>query len=238
MSYERRKIRVGRVVSDKMDQTVTVVFEWRRNHALYKKSVRRRTRFTAHDPSTECKIGDLVRIIEGRPYSKTKRWKVLDILEHEEIAELQPEEIVVEDPSVLTARVAQPEEAVAAPITVDEIADIGEYAVESAVEAEEVAATEEETEPVAEAEAEAEEDTATEEETEPIAEAEAEAEEDAAAEDESEPEAEAEEVAATEEDAAAGEEPEAEAAADEPETKVDEETATEEDTDSEETKKP
>ena len=107
MSYERRKIRVGRVVSDKMDQTVTVVFEWRRNHALYKKSVRRRTRFKAHDPSNECKIGDLVRIIEGRPYSKTKRWKVLEILEHEEIAELQPEEIVVEDPSVLTARAAE-----------------------------------------------------------------------------------------------------------------------------------
>ncbi|MCH9009747.1 MAG: 30S ribosomal protein S17, partial [Chloroflexi bacterium] len=158
MSYERRKIRVGRVVSDKMDQTVTVVFEWRRNHALYKKSVRRRTRFKAHDPSNECKIGDLVRIIEGRPYSKTKRWKVLDILEHEEIAELQPEEIVVEDPSVLTARAAQPEEAVAAPITVDEIADIGEDAEASAVEAEEDTATEEDTEPIAEAEAE--EDTA------------------------------------------------------------------------------
>ena len=147
MSYERRKIRVGRVVSDKMDQTVTVVFEWRRNHALYKKSVRRRTRFKAHDPSNECKIGDLVRIIEGRPYSKTKRWKVVEILEHEEIAELQPEEIVVEDPSVLTARAAQAEETEPASISVDEIADIGEAAEAAAdepeAEADEETATEE-----------------------------------------------------------------------------------------------
>ena len=133
MSYERRKIRVGRVVSDKMDKTVTVVFEWRRHHALYKKSVRRRTRFKAHDPSNDCKIGDLVRIIEGRPYSKTKRWKVVEILEHEEIAELQPEEIVVEDPSVLTARATQPEETGPAPITVDDIADRREVA-ETALE--------------------------------------------------------------------------------------------------------
>ena len=125
MSYERRKIRVGRVVSDKMDKTVTVVFEWRRHHPLYKKSVRRRTRFSAHDPSNDCKIGDLVRIIEGRPYSKTKRWKVLEILQHEEIAEIQPEEIVVEDASVLTARAALPEETELAPIAVDEVSDMG-----------------------------------------------------------------------------------------------------------------
>ncbi len=111
-----------------MDKTITVVFEWRRHHALYKKSVKRQTRFKAHDPSNDCKIGDLVRIIEGRPYSKTKRWQVLEILQHEEIAELQPEEIVVEDPSVLTARAAQPEEVEPVPIAVDEIAGVGEDA--------------------------------------------------------------------------------------------------------------
>lgn len=97
MSYERRKVRVGKVVSDKMDKTVVVVVGWRRPHRVYKKPVRRETRFMAHDPQNACKLGDVVRIRECRPLSKLKRWRVEEILQREEIADIQPEEIIVED---------------------------------------------------------------------------------------------------------------------------------------------
>ena len=102
MSFERRKVRVGKVVSDKMDKTVVVVYEWSRPHPIYKKAVRRQTKFYAHDPENECSLGDTVRIVESRPYSKTKRWKVAEILSSIEIAEVQPEEIEV-DEDILSA---------------------------------------------------------------------------------------------------------------------------------------
>lgn len=103
MSYERRKIRVGRVVSDKMDKTVVVAVEWRRPHRVYKKPVRRETRFVAHDPENNCKLGDTVRIREGRPMSKTKRWRVVDILQREDIAEVLPDELTASDESDIIA---------------------------------------------------------------------------------------------------------------------------------------
>lgn len=102
MSYESRKIRVGKVVSDKMDKTVVVVYEWSRAHPIYKKAIRRQTKFYAHDPENQCSLGDTVRIVESRPYSKTKRWKVAEILSSIEIAEVQPEEIEV-DEDILSA---------------------------------------------------------------------------------------------------------------------------------------
>jgi small subunit ribosomal protein S17 len=97
MSFERRKVRVGMVVGDKMDKTVVVAVEWRRPYALYRKSVRRRTKFKVHDENNEYKIGDTVRIRESRPLSKTKRWRVVELLQREEVAEIQPGEIVVEE---------------------------------------------------------------------------------------------------------------------------------------------
>ena len=96
MSFERRKVRIGRVVSDKMDRTVVVLVEWRRPHPLYRKPVRRGSRFKAHDENNMGRVGDLVRIMESRPLSKTKRWRLVEILAHEEIAEIQPEDIDVE----------------------------------------------------------------------------------------------------------------------------------------------
>ena len=105
----------GRVVSDKMDKTVVVVYEWSRPHPIYKKAVRRQTRFNAHDPENQCQLGDMVRIVESRPTSKTKRWKVAEILSSKEIAELQPEEIQVDESvasaaatSALNAEAAEP----------------------------------------------------------------------------------------------------------------------------------
>ena len=102
MSFDRRKVRVGKVVSDAMDKTVVVVVEWRRTHPLYKKSMRRRTRFNAHDEENRCRIGDLIRIMETRPLSKTKRWRVVEILTREDIADIQPAEITI-DAAVATA---------------------------------------------------------------------------------------------------------------------------------------
>ena len=76
-----RKVRVGRVVSDRMDKTVVVRVERTFRHPLYGKVIKRAKRFKAHDPRNECKIGDRVEIIEARPLSKDKRWRVTKILE-------------------------------------------------------------------------------------------------------------------------------------------------------------
>lgn len=113
MSFERRKVRVGRVVGDKMDKTVVVSVEWRTSHSLYRKAIRRRTRFKAHDAKNECRIGDLVRMVETRPVSKTKRWRVAEILAREDIAELQPDEIAVDETVMTTRGAATDEPAVA-----------------------------------------------------------------------------------------------------------------------------
>ena len=77
----RRKVRLGTVVCDKMDKTVVVQVTDRKSHPLYKKIVQRRVRFKAHDESNECKTGDLVRIMETRPISRDKRWRVVEVVE-------------------------------------------------------------------------------------------------------------------------------------------------------------
>jgi len=77
----RRKVRIGRVVSDKMEQTVVVAVETMVRHRLYGKTIRRTTKFKAHDQHNECGIGDTVEIMETRPLSKEKRWRVTRIVE-------------------------------------------------------------------------------------------------------------------------------------------------------------
>lgn len=84
---KNRKERVGRVISDKMDKTVIVAVESRRAHPLYKKIVKRTTNLQAHDENNAAKTGDKVRIVETRPLSKMKRWRVEEIVVKEEIAE-------------------------------------------------------------------------------------------------------------------------------------------------------
>jgi small subunit ribosomal protein S17 len=76
-----RKVREGRVVSDKMDKTVVVVVEDRLKHPLYGKVVRRTSKLKAHDSDNSAGVGDLVRLMETRPLSATKRWRVVEILE-------------------------------------------------------------------------------------------------------------------------------------------------------------
>ena len=77
----RRKVREGLVVSDKMDKTVVVSVEDRVKHALYGKVLRRTSKLKAHDEQNECGIGDRVLLMETRPLSATKRWRVVQILE-------------------------------------------------------------------------------------------------------------------------------------------------------------
>jgi len=75
-----KKIYTGNVVSDKMDKTVVVAVTRITQHPVYKKTVRKITKFKAHDEENKCKEGDRISIIESRPLSKDKRWKVLDIV--------------------------------------------------------------------------------------------------------------------------------------------------------------
>jgi small subunit ribosomal protein S17 len=76
-----RKVRVGVVVSDKMDKTVVVRVDGQLRHPLYTKAVRRTSKLSAHDEGNEARIGDRVRVMETRPLSKSKRWRVVEILE-------------------------------------------------------------------------------------------------------------------------------------------------------------
>ena len=84
MNEERttsRKTRVGKVVSDKMDKTVVVIVEDRVAHKTYRKIIGRTYRLKAHDENNECGVGDIVRVMETRPLSKDKRWRVVEIVE-------------------------------------------------------------------------------------------------------------------------------------------------------------
>ena len=90
---EKRKIRFGHVVSDKMDKTVVVAVETPRRHPLYRKTLKRAVKYKAHDKNNECRMGDKVRIVETRPLSKDKRWRVAEIITRGKIAEIQPKEI-------------------------------------------------------------------------------------------------------------------------------------------------
>ncbi len=76
-----RKTRVGKVISDKMDKTVVVAIEDFVKHPLYKKTVKKTYKLKAHDENNECKIGDTVKVMETRPLSKDKRWRLVEIVE-------------------------------------------------------------------------------------------------------------------------------------------------------------
>jgi small subunit ribosomal protein S17 len=80
-STEQRQMKIGRVVSDKMDKTVVVAVDFRRQHPIYKKALRRTSRFKAHDEQNQYQTGDIVRIEETRPLSKSKKWIVRELIE-------------------------------------------------------------------------------------------------------------------------------------------------------------
>ncbi|GAG24605.1 unnamed protein product [marine sediment metagenome] len=90
---KKHKTRAGRVVSNRMDKTVVVAVETPKHHPLYKKTIKRVVKYKAHDENNECRQGDMVRIIETRPLSRQKRWRVAEIITKGEVAEVQPKEI-------------------------------------------------------------------------------------------------------------------------------------------------
>ena len=81
---DKRKTRSGIVVSNRMDKTVVVVVERPWRHPLYQKVIRRKVRYKAHDKENQCNVGDVVRIRETRPLSKTKRWRLVEIVKRSE----------------------------------------------------------------------------------------------------------------------------------------------------------
>ena len=90
----KRKTRIGNVVSTKMDKTAVVAVETLKRHPLYRKTFKRVVKYKAHDEDNQCKPGDKVRIIETRPLSRHKRWRVAEIIIREEVAEVKPQEII------------------------------------------------------------------------------------------------------------------------------------------------
>ena len=90
---EKRKVRFGRVVSNRMDKTVVVAVETPKRHPLYKKTIKRVVKYKAHDKNNQCGLGDIVKIIETRPLSRQKRWRVAEIITKGELVKVQPEEI-------------------------------------------------------------------------------------------------------------------------------------------------
>ena len=90
----KQKARTGTVISDKMDKTVVVLVESLRRHPFYKKVVRHTSKFKAHDEANACKVGDVVKIIETRPLSKEKCWRVAEVISRKEVVEVEPTEII------------------------------------------------------------------------------------------------------------------------------------------------
>ena len=88
-----RKVRTGHVVRTRMDKTAVVEMVWKQRHRLYRKQVRRVARFYVHDPLSLCSLGDTVRIEETRPISKTKHWRLLEVLERRQVAQVRPIEL-------------------------------------------------------------------------------------------------------------------------------------------------
>lgn len=86
----RQKVRFGTVVSDKMQKTIVVAVETTTRHRLYKKTLKRTKRYKVHDEHNECRLGDRVRIIETRPLSKEKHWRLAGILVRGDVADIQP----------------------------------------------------------------------------------------------------------------------------------------------------
>ena len=93
MNRGKARVREGVVVSDKMDKTVVVAVDRLVRHPRYKKYVRRRAHYKAHDESNRCAVGDRVVISETRPLSKDKRWRIVQVLEKAEVVAVQPEEV-------------------------------------------------------------------------------------------------------------------------------------------------
>lgn len=130
-----RKVRIGSVVRTRTDKTAVVEAVWKQRHRLYRKQMRRVARYHVHDPLNQCQLGDLVRIEETRPISKTKRWRLLAILESRQVVEVRPIELESDVEDVLPGSgpgreelVEEPAAAAAARPVIDAETDDGDEA--------------------------------------------------------------------------------------------------------------
>ncbi len=90
---KKRKSRIGRVVNNRMDKTVVVAVNTSKRFPKYRKTIKWVTKYKAHDEKNECRIGDMVSIVETRPLSRHKHWRVAEIITKGEVAEVQPQDI-------------------------------------------------------------------------------------------------------------------------------------------------
>ena len=116
MAKAMRKSRTGSVVNTRMDKTAVVEMVWKQRHRLYRKQVRRVTRFYVHDPNNQCEVGDIVRIQETRPISKTKHWRLIEVLQRRLVADVRPIELEAEFEAELE-EITAPEQPVMEPAT-------------------------------------------------------------------------------------------------------------------------
>lgn len=111
------KLQTGTVVSNKMDKTVVVQIDRHKRHRLYGKTMRETRRYKVHDEKNECHLGDVVKIAETRPLSREKRWRVVEIVQRGDVAEVAPREIgahIIEETKAAAAEAAARAEAEAA----------------------------------------------------------------------------------------------------------------------------
>ncbi len=151
MAQVARKAREGTVVSDKMDKTVVVAVSSSTRHRLYKKIMRRLRRYMVHDETNDAKLGDRVRIVESRPYSRRKRWQLAEVLVRADRPEVAAEEIDLELlGEVKVEEEPEPEEPeTEARAEPEEPAEVAEHAETEPLEAVEEAEAEEQPEPEA-----------------------------------------------------------------------------------------
>lgn len=93
--FKDRRTLTGTVVSDKMDKTVVVAVERLKRHPLYRRTIRRTTKYKAHDEKNECRVGDVVKLVESRPLSKEKRWRVIEVVRRGDVPEVKPQDVGV-----------------------------------------------------------------------------------------------------------------------------------------------
>ncbi len=117
MAKQMRKVRVGSVVRTRMDQTAVVEMVWKQRHRLYRKQMRRVARFYVHDPQNQCRAGDTIRIQETRPISKTKHWRLLEILQRRQVAEVRPIELETDIDAVIAGEEGTEDSEVSSAVT-------------------------------------------------------------------------------------------------------------------------
>ena len=130
-----RKVRVGAVVRTSQDKTAIVEMIWKQRHRLYRKQMRRVARFYVHDAENQCRPGDTVRIEETRPISKNKHWRLMEILERKQVAEVRPIDVETDvgleitQPRILAAE-ARAEAAEAAAVAAETEPTVQEASIE------------------------------------------------------------------------------------------------------------